>query len=126
MKKNIFVIIVAALINSCVADSTIYGKIKPYSTSNKNSFTFSIDEEFLRAHKNSRIDQDYPKMTEAEATLLKRVLIKNDYCLNEDRKPSFAIISRQEKIYDITFSHLIEQNYNAKPVSPRMYFGECK
>ena len=107
-------------------DPTIHAKIKPYSASNKNAFTFSIDEEFLRDHQNSRKDHYYPKMTEAEVTLLKRVLQKNNYCLNDEGKPSFVINSRQEKIYDITFSHLIEQNYNAKPVAPRMYFGECK
>jgi hypothetical protein len=64
-------------------------------------------------------------MTNAEVALLNSILRQRKYCILELGKPSFKIISRQEKIYDTTFSHLIEQNYRAKPASPRTYYGEC-
>ncbi len=111
---------------SCTQDPRIYGKISHYNTSNKNSFIFSVDEEYLRKNQDSKKDKNYPKMTEAEVELLERLFVAENYCVNDDKKVSFVISSRQEKIYDVTFSHLIEQNYNAKPISPRMYFGECK
>jgi hypothetical protein len=57
---------------------------------------------------------------------LTNLLKEQKYCLNDSGYPSFIITSRQEKIYDMTFAHLIEQNYNARPIAPRMYFGQCK
>jgi hypothetical protein len=45
--------------------------------------------------------------------------------MDRSRTPLFTITSRQEKIYDMTFAHLIEESYNARPVAPRMYFGQC-
>jgi len=111
---------------SCAKDPQTYGKISHYNTNNKNSFIFSVDEEYLRKNQNSKKDKNYPKMTEAEVDLLQRLFAAENYCMNDDKKVAFTITSRQEKIYDITFSHLIEQNYNAKPISPRMYFGECR
>ena len=65
-------------------------------------------------------------MTQAEAKLLTSLLKEQKYCLSDSGSPSFIITSRQEKIYDMTFAHLIEQNYNARPIAPRMYFGQCK
>ena len=120
--------ILAALtlaVSACISDPSLYGKVKQYSTTDKKSFVFSIDESFIRKHEKSNKDENYPLMTEAEVKLLKSLLMQNDYCLNDESKPSFKINSRQEKIYDVTFAHLIEQSYNAKPVSPRMYFGQC-
>lgn len=115
----------AFLASACTSDPSLYGKVKQYNSSDKKSFVFSVDDSFLRKHRDSSKDNKYPLMTEAEVKLLQALLAQNDYCLNSG-KPSFKINSRQEKIYDVTFAHLIEQSYNAKPVAPRMYFGQCK
>ena len=111
---------------SCV-DSNLsqYGKVTPQSTSNRNSFVFSVSEDYLADNGDSKKDKKYPKMTEAEAKLLIKILKQQKYCYNKDSKLAFKITSRQEKIYDMTFSHLIEQNYRARPITPRMYYGEC-
>ena len=116
----------ALAVSACISNPSLYGKVKQYSTSDKKSFVFSIDEEFLRKHQNSSKDENYPLMTESEVKLLQALLMQNNYCLNSEGKPSFVINSRQEKIYDVTFAHLIEQSYNARPVAPRMYFGACR
>ena len=67
----------------------------------------------------------YQKMSVAELKLLIKFLRYNKYCINKSGKLSFRINSKQEKIYDVTFSSLIEQNYNASPITPVTYFGEC-
>lgn len=110
---------------SCATDPSQYGRVSSHISTNKNAFTFSVTEEYLRAHQDSKIDEANPKMTQAESELLFKLLKQNKYCLNEDKKIFFKITSRQEKIYDMTFAHLIERNYNARPVTPRMYYGEC-
>ena len=112
-------------IDACGSNYLLYGKVKQYNAVDKRSFVFSIEDDFLRKNNKSAQDKAYPIMTEAEVWLLKALLSHNGYCLKKDGKPSFVINSRQEKIYDITFAHLIEQSYNARPVAPRMYFGEC-
>ena len=121
--------IIAALtfaVSACViTDPSRYGKVRQYNASDKKSFVFSIDEEFVRKNEKSSKDEKYPIMTEAEVRLLQALLMENNYCLNSGG-PSFKINSRQEKIYDVTFAHLIEQSYNARAVAPRMYFGECR
>jgi hypothetical protein len=106
-------------------DFTRYGKLAPYSSSNKDSFIFTVSDEFLNQNKNSSLDKNHNKMTEAEVDLLVLFLEDKKYCLTNN-KLSFVIKSRQEKVYDMTFAHLIEKNYNARPVVPRTYYGECK
>ncbi len=64
-------------------------------------------------------------MNVAELELLMKLMRNQKYCINSEGDLSFKINSKQEKIYDVTFSSLIEQSYNAKPVSPTTYFGEC-
>lgn len=123
--NRILILAALALVSACISDPSLYGKVRQYSATDKKSFVFSIDEEYLRNHAKSPKDENYPLMTEAEVRLLNGLLIQNKYCLNEG-KPAFQISSRQEKIYDVTFAHLIEQSYNAKPVAPRMYFGACR
>lgn len=91
----------------------------------KKSFTFFVEDDFIEKNIDSKIDKKNPKLTKAEAKLLYKILKQQKYCVNSDNDIFFKINSRQEKIYDVTFAHLIEQNYRAKPVSPRMYFGEC-
>jgi hypothetical protein len=97
-----------------------------HNSSDKSSFVFLVSETFTKVNSDSPQDKNFPKMTEAETKLLKNLLKQKKYCLNNSRTPDFIITSRQEKIYDMTFAHLIEQNYNARSIAPRMYFGQCK
>lgn len=110
---------------SCAVDPSKYGRVTFHGSSNKNAFIFFVSEEYLRANQASKQDKAYPKMTEAESELLVRLLKQSKNCINNDKKIFFKITSKQEKIYDMTFAHLIEQNYNARPVAPLMYYGEC-
>ena len=122
------IVVVAAfiLLSSCISNPSRYGKIRQYSTSDKKSLVFSVDDNFLQEHENSKKDENYSLMTQSEVALLKALMMEQNYCLNSESKPDFKINSRQEKIYDVTFAHLIEQSYNARVVAPRMYFGECR
>lgn len=112
------------IVDSCTSDPSLHGKITPYNGS-KNSFSFSVDEQYLEKNQNSKKSQEHPQMTEAEDKLLTKLLKKQNYC-KSNKGTDFVITSRQEKIYDVTFSHLIAQNYKAKPVAPRTYYGECR
>lgn len=100
-------------------------KLSLFNSANKKAFSFVVSEEFVRSHSASKPSALYPKMNVAELKLLMKFLQNNNYCINQNGELSFKINSRQEKIYDVTFSSLIEQSYNAKPVSPTTYFGEC-
>ena len=122
--NRIIIFIVFFACEACILEPSRYGKVRQYDLANKKSFVFSIDEEYLSKNEKSPKDERFQLMTEAEVRLLKALLMQNNYCVIEG-KPSFKINSRQEKIYDMTFAHLIEQSYNAKPAAPRMYFGEC-
>jgi hypothetical protein len=110
----------------CSENLSRHGRVVLSEASNKSSFIFSVNEEFLKKNPNSPKDKTFPKITEAELNLLNSLLDEKKYCTVNSRKPLFVINSRQEQIYDITFSHLIEQNYRARPVYPRTYFGQCK
>lgn len=110
---------------SCAhTDMSQYGKVTLRGPKSKN-FTFTVSEEYVRAHKDSKITKKDPKLTEAEFNLLMSLLEQKKYCVNDQGKIFFRITSKQEKVYDMTFAHLIEQNYNARPVMPAMYYGEC-
>lgn len=101
-------------------------KITRFNSENKESFSFVVGEEFLKNHADSKPSSKFSEMSKAEYSLLKRFLRDNKYCFNKNNRLSFQVNSKQEKVYDITFSSLIEQSYNAKPISPATYFGECK
>ena len=110
---------------ACATDPEEYGRVTLHNTSDKNSFIFSVSEDFVNSNSNSPADKKFFKMTQAEAKLLISLLEKKKYCLDSYGTPSIMITSRQEKIYDMTFAHLIEQSYKARPAVPRMYFGQC-
>ncbi|OFW81217.1 MAG: hypothetical protein A2887_02840 [Alphaproteobacteria bacterium RIFCSPLOWO2_01_FULL_40_26] len=113
-------------ITSCTnSDLSRYGRVTLHNTADRNSFIFTVTDEFTNLDKNSPIDKKHPKLTEAEAKLLITLLRQRKYCLYDNNTPSFIITSRQEKIFDMTFAHLIEKNYNARPIVPQTYFGEC-
>ncbi|NBV07034.1 MAG: hypothetical protein EBS06_07380 [Proteobacteria bacterium] len=112
------------LTSSCSQDLSKYGRVNLHGKDSKN-FTFFVSEEYLKKYPQSKLDPDNPKMTKAESTLLLNLLESNKFCENKNGDIFFRITSKQEKIYDMTFAHLIEQNYNARPVTPLMYYGEC-
>ncbi len=111
----------------CSKDLRSYGKVELHNTvDDKRYFTFTVSDEFVNKNKNSPKNKKYPKITEAEFDLLTELMKEKKYCISRGSTPSFAIISRQEKIYDMTFAHLIEENYNARPIAPLSYYGRCK
>lgn len=114
------------LLCSCSKDLSNYGRVTLHNTADKNSFIFSVNEEFLQKNRANEPDKKNPKLSKGEAVLLLALLKEKKYCVSEkSSSPLFIVTSRQEKIYDMTFAHLIEQSYNARPIAPRMYFGEC-
>jgi hypothetical protein len=124
-KGRSFLLLPFLFMAACTTDPSRHGSISLHSTSDKNSFIFSVNDEFANATSTSPQDEKNPKITKAEAKLLAALLKQKKYCLNKHGTPLFAVTSRQEKIYDRTFAHLIEENYNARPIVPRMYFGQC-
>jgi ABC-type oligopeptide transport system substrate-binding subunit len=111
---------------SCVTDLSRHGRVTLHSTADKDSFVFSVSDEFLQQNPDSPKNSKLFNMSDAELRLLEKLLKQKKYCLGTFGSPNFTITSRQEKIYDMTFAHLIEKNYNARSVAPRMYFGQCK
>jgi len=115
-------------LSSCISQFTYdknAAKLSFFNSANKRAFSFVIDGKFIDSHSKSRPSALYPKMNVAELKLLMNFLRDNNYCINQNGELSFKINSKQEKIFDVTFSSLIEQNYNSKPVAPTTYFGEC-
>lgn len=113
---------------SCATNNEDYSNLAKVSFGNtvdSNSFTFLVSDEYLLQNTKSPADKKYPKMTVAEVKLLEKILKNIKRCIDKNGHPSFIITSKQEKIYDTTFSNLIEQNYHAKPAVPAMYFGKC-
>jgi hypothetical protein len=119
-------IILLFFVTSCAAGlDSDSAKLTIFNSANKKTFSFVVSEHFIKSHSTSKPSALYSKMTVAELKLLMKFLENNKYCINKNGELSFQINSKQEKIYDVTFSSLIEQNYNARPVSPTTYFGEC-
>lgn len=119
---KLFVIILLA---SCGANKSRHGRVEYYNSGDRGSFVFNVSDDFVAANKNSPQDRDNPKITKAESDLLASLMKEKGICINRDGDPSFRITSRQEKIYDATFAHLIEENYRARPLVPRVYSGKC-
>ncbi|MBU6141397.1 MAG: hypothetical protein KGP29_07605 [Proteobacteria bacterium] len=119
-------ITILLLFASCVTDKGRYGRVELYGVGDdRSSFVFTVSDELTSQNKESPQDKKNPKITEVEAVLLTQLLKQKKICLDEDDKPLFEITSRQEKIFDATFAHLIEENYKARPLAPKMYFGKC-
>ncbi len=120
-----FFMFVVAISSCSISNPQRYGRVTIHSAVNAQTFTFTVTDKFLRRYSNSNKNSDHPLLTNSENKLLKSLLEEKKYCMDDSFSPSFKITSRQEKIYDMTFAHLIEKNYNAKPIMPRMYFGQC-
>lgn len=112
-------------LTSCQTDWSRYGKVSKNSSASNDYFIFSVSEEYINANKNSVADEKNPKLTKAESKLLYNLLQQKNYCLTEDGEIAFKITSKQEKIYDMTFAHLVEEHYNARPLTPVIYYGKC-
>ena len=110
---------------SCAFDRAHQGRVELYSAGDQSSFVFTVSDEFIAHNKASTPNKKNPKITQAEAALIVSLLKEKKFCLNEDGDPLFEVTSRQEKIFDATFAHLIEENYKARPLAPKMYFGKC-
>ncbi len=120
-----FIVVIFSLFSCAFEDLSKYGAVSFHNTGLNKSFIFSVNEEFAEKNKDSKADEFNPKISEAEAKLLEFLLKKNDYCVSE-KEPPYVITSKQEKIYDMTFAHLIEENYNARAIVPKTYFGRCR
>ncbi len=90
-----------------------------------HSFVFIVSDDFLKKNPNPIVSKENSIITKGELSLLKKILQKERYCIDSDNKNSFVVTSKQEKIYDITFEHMIETSYNARPLTPITYFGQC-
>ena len=110
---------------SCASGSLHQGRVDLYGAGDLNSFVFTVSDEFILSHKDSIPDKKNPKITQAEAVLLVTLLKEKKFCLDSDGDLLFEITSRQEKIFDATFAHLIEESYKARAIAPKMYFGKC-
>lgn len=127
MRLNIHNILVisflALLLQSCM-DPSKYGAVKRHG--GNNSFMFLVSEDFSKSHKNSRLNSKNTRLTNAEARLLSSLLRKEGLCVKGSSSPEYVITSKQEKVYDITYASLIEENYNAKSITPLTFYGYCK
>ncbi len=124
VKYKLFFILI--LLSSCAnSDYFKYGKVTFHATSNNDFFVFTVDDNFYKKYKNSPNNKNHPRLSDEEYSMLKTILKSKKYCIENSINPQFEIISRQEKIFDATFSKLIAENYNAKPLTPVSYYGKC-
>ncbi|MBL6664638.1 MAG: hypothetical protein ISQ34_02210 [Rickettsiales bacterium] len=122
--QNFLVIsLLAFLLQSC-ADPSKYGVVKTHG--DKNSFMFLVSEDFSKKHKHSKSDPLNPRISKAESKLLSSLLERERICTDNSISPSYVITSKQEKIYDATYASLIEENYNAKSITPLTFYGRCR
>jgi hypothetical protein len=123
LKKTTFFLLL--ILSSCASGILHQGRVELYGAGDRNSFVFTVSDEFTLSHKDSLPDKKNPKITQAEADLLVTLLKEKKFCLDSDGDLLFEITSRQEKIFDATFAHLIEESYKARAIAPKMYFGKC-
>ena len=112
------IVSLSLFLGSCSKDISKYANLKLYDEG--NSFAFIVSDELSKKVKNST-----PKMTKKETKLLEILLERKGFCMKNSSKPTYAITTKQEKIYDITYAKMIEENYNAKSITPVTYFGKC-
>ncbi len=113
------------LLVSCEGDLSRYGKVERSAAKSGDYFIFLVSEEYNKSYPNSGPDIQNPKITKAENKLLIKLLQRKGYCISESGDVKFKITSKQEKVFDMTFAHLIEEHYNARPITPVIYYGRC-
>lgn len=124
--KNIKFIILAIILNSCVHENiTQYGNIRTLENNGKErNFMFLVNDDELKKIYEFKYSNKKDIISKIEIELLEQLLHKHKLCTKKN-KLKYQIKSKQEKIYDKTFSHLIRQNYNLRPSVPTTYFGKC-
>ena len=123
--KNKLIFILVLLFSCSNSDYFKYGKVTFHATSSNDFFVFTVDDNFYKKYKNSPNNKIHPRLSDEEYKMLKAILKNKKYYIENSINPQFEIISRQEKIFDATFSKLIAENYNAKPLTPVSYYGKC-
>jgi hypothetical protein len=126
--KELVKLVTLLFLTSCSAPDDFskghLGKLSFYDSLEQKSFTFVVsDKASSKDVKPS--SENYSEMTKQEVSILKHLLKKNKYCINNKGKLLFKVTSRQKRIYDITLSSLIGQQYNARSLTPVTYFGKC-
>lgn len=122
IQKFLVILFSALALQSCV-DASNQGAVRTHG--DNKTFTFLVSEKFSNSHKNSESNSENPILSNAEAKLLAFLLKKNNLCSSNSLSPKFRITSKQEKVYDITYASLIEENYNTKSITPLTFYGRC-
>jgi hypothetical protein len=122
--NTLLLFFVSLFMFSCALDLEKYGKLEYKNTAGKKSFIFVVEESFYEKYPKTEIEQR-KGLSNKEKDLLELLLKKNSYCTGISGV-SYQITSKQERVYDMTFARLIEQNYNIKPIVPLKYYGRCK
>ena len=94
------IVSLSLFLGSCSKDISKYANLKLYDEG--NSFAFIVSDELSKKVKNSTRDSNNPKMTKKETKLLEILLERKGFCMKNSSKPTYAITTKQEKIYDIT------------------------
>jgi len=122
--SRVFIGVVVIFLSSCNKENLKdKGRVNFYD--NNGQFAFTVSDKFYKESKKSKKNKINPKITEKEAELLDKIMLQKKACLSKNGEPKYLILTRQEKIYDVTYAKLIEQNYKAKPITPITYFGKC-
>ncbi len=122
-KKGIIFLIMSFLLFCCSVENNYSSYVRVEKIGSKKFFTFFVDDEFIVKNYKSPPWKKFPKISVAEYGLLLKLIKEDSKCGFE--KFDIVIHSRQDKVYDITFTHLVSQNYRARPISPVIYNGEC-
>ena len=125
MRKIISVILLFPLFSCMSARDIQLGQINLRQDVDRQYFTFTVNEQFLKKYQTSPPSDFYSKITEAELKLLMIHLRHNKYCINKDGDLSFKINSKQHQLLDLTLTGVIGQSYNVAPLAPTTYFGQC-
>jgi hypothetical protein len=126
LRPTLSIVALVLAITSCVEhDISSHGRLDYYKSGDLGSFVFSVGDDFFKSNSESSKDKNNPIISVAESDLLKVLMKKKGVCLDKYGDPQFKITAKQEKIYDATFAHLIEENYRARPLTPIVYSGRC-
>lgn len=125
--KSLFLIISLVSLFSCSTNQEYpasWVRLSSNDSISYKSFSFEVSSEFVKNNK-SKIDPKNPLMSKAESRLLKNLLRKNNYCINNKDELSFQVISRQGEIHDVTLDEKFKKQYHARSLAPVTYFVKC-
>lgn len=125
-KASFFLLSMLIITTSCKnPDYLKYGRITFHVASQSDYFVYTVDDIFYKKYKNSPNNKKHPRLSDEEYKMLITLLREGKYCLKKSLNPDFEIISRQEKIYDVTFAKVIAESLNSKSLYPVSYYGRC-